>query len=209
MLRANRTRPSRGKPENYRHPGFCPSYMGFQRPQAFGGPGQSPALLPDRSMSGAVGINLSRDMEGVAAVRLQKLGEITSPIVPTATPRAARPSGTRCRRPTCGAVSPPACGRPRPAGVPCPSVWRRSCPRPAAPTIGCCVSAANGVTNDAHPASPLTAAEVAATVNADFPASASQSLAVCPSGNYATPAQALARSQPTASSPVRPIMCAS
>ncbi len=26
MLRANRTRPSRGKPENYRHPGFCPSY---------------------------------------------------------------------------------------------------------------------------------------------------------------------------------------
>ncbi len=27
MLRANRTRPSRGKPENYRHPGFCPSYM--------------------------------------------------------------------------------------------------------------------------------------------------------------------------------------
>jgi len=47
-------------------------------------------------------------------------------------------------------------------------------------------------TNGAHPSSALTAAEVAATVTADFPASASQILSAYPLGNYATPAQALA-----------------
>ena len=45
--------------------------------------------------------------------------------------RPACPSGTRCRRPTCGAGSPPACGRPRRARVPCPGAWRWPCPRPA------------------------------------------------------------------------------
>ena len=72
-------------------------------------------------------LNLFRDLAGIAARRFWTLNEIASPIVPTGTIRlalsgefvetgllvvqaAARrggrapcPSGTRCRRPTCGA----------------------------------------------------------------------------------------------------------
>ncbi len=47
-------------------------------------------------------------------------------------------------------------------------------------------------TNAAHPGTPLTAAEVVATVKADFPAGASQILAAYPLSAYPTPAQALA-----------------
>ena len=111
-------------------------------------------------------LNLSRDLRGIAALRLRTLNEIASPIVPTGTtrlrPRQAEtgtplvmprsltlrpvcPSGTRCRQPIYGAGSPPACGRPRRVRAPCPGAWRRSCPRPATPTIWCCGSAANGL----------------------------------------------------------------
>ncbi len=109
-------------------------------------------------------LNLSRDLRGIAALRLRTLNEIASPIVPTGTmrlrlrqaetgtplvmrllaPRPVCPSGTRCHRPICGAGSLPACGRPPRVRAPCPGAWRCSCPRPGRPTIWCCGSAANG-----------------------------------------------------------------
>ena len=46
--------------------------------------------------------------------------------------------------------------------------------------------------NAAHPGTPLTAAEVVATIKADFPAGAAQILAAYPLSAYAAPAQALA-----------------
>ncbi len=57
--------------------------------------------------------------------------------------RPACPSGTRCRRPTCGAGLPPTCEPRRRGHAPYLGVWRCSFPRSARPTIWCCGSAEN------------------------------------------------------------------
>ena len=63
-------------------------------------------------------------------------------------------------------------------------------------------------TNAAHPGTPLSAAEVNATVAADFPAGAARILAAYPLANYSTPAQALAAIATDSFFASRPTTCA-
>jgi hypothetical protein len=133
--------------------GSLDSLRGRRRAAAgWGQEGEAPQPVPRPGGVAASGSGLStrsprpsspRERRGIRP-RQEETGKLGLMRQPPLVLRPACPSGTRCRRPTCGAGSPPASGQQRRGLAPCPGAWRCSCPRRAGRTIWCCGSAASG-----------------------------------------------------------------